>query len=32
MTGVQIFSAVVNGITAIIDIAVITIIVRRWKK
>ncbi len=32
MTGFQIFSIVVDGITIIVDVAVILYIVRRWKK
>jgi hypothetical protein len=32
MTGVQMFSVGVNVITAIVDIAIITIIIRRWRK
>ena len=32
MTGVQMFSIGVNIITAIVDIAIITIIVRGWRK
>jgi len=32
MTGVQMFSVGVNVITAIVDIAIIAIIIRRWRK
>lgn len=32
MTGVQMFSVGVNVITAIVDIAIIAIIIGRWRK